>query len=721
METLKSSIIKNMLGLLFGCMTLFCSAQIGVNTETPDASSALDIVSTEKGMLTPRMTTTQREAIANPANGLIVYDTSTISFWYYDNAEWNEIRNDNKLLTTDDILLVNESLDPQAFCLETAGSIAIVGFLSSLAIGNDYAYVPSANIIRAISISDVSDPFTEGTIFFADYDVVEVEVKDNVVFAVLHSRIGAVDRVVSIDVSDPTNMVALDQEDFTANRNVTMTISENNAYIVDNGTFYSYDISNPNNLIRNIDFDLVSTGHQDVAVLGDFVYVISSDLTGKLEIINVSNPSNPNLIGEIDFGINPVALVVEGNYVYVIDEDTNELNVINIGTPSSPSLVASLPVGASPISLDVSGNYAYVIGDGSQELEIIDIDNPNNPIDVNTWAAGSELKDVVVSGNYAYVLANNQLRVVSLGCTLALAVNQVTGEFISTSIDNPVMGDDLGSHTATTNLDLANFNVTNANTVIASFFSDANGILNTNLAVIGGLNLGDESTDQGTSNQAGNGFTTTPWVYTNAIEAQDERDATSTLITIGNDGTYGNDDEIHLVTNGISRLQVDMNGRVGIGRNPTSERLEVNGNASKNTAGDWLANSDARLKKNITTLDSEIILQKMLTLQGVTYKWDDDKTGYKRPEGLQYGFTAQNIKDVFPTLVEEDAQGYLQTSYGTYDAMYVEAIRALVKRIETQQKHIRALELENQRLSQLETEVAEIKALLNANGIKTNE
>ena len=66
----------------------------------------------------------------------------------------------------------------------------------------------------------------------------------------------------------------------------------------------------------------------------------------------------------------------------------------------------------------------------------------------------------------------------------------------------------------------------------------------------------------------------------------------------------------------------------------------------------------------------------MLQLQGVSYEWNDDQTGYARPEGTQYGFTAQNIQEVFPTLVNEDNLGYLQTAYGTYDAMYVEAIRA---------------------------------------------
>jgi len=50
----------------------------------PDASSILDVRSTDKGMLVPRLTTAQRQAIVSPANGLLVYDTDKNSFYYYD-------------------------------------------------------------------------------------------------------------------------------------------------------------------------------------------------------------------------------------------------------------------------------------------------------------------------------------------------------------------------------------------------------------------------------------------------------------------------------------------------------------------------------------------------------------------------------------------------------------------------------------------------------------
>ncbi len=50
-------------------------AQVGVGTVTPHASSVLDVVSTAKGFLPPRMTSTQRNAISAPANGLIIFCT----------------------------------------------------------------------------------------------------------------------------------------------------------------------------------------------------------------------------------------------------------------------------------------------------------------------------------------------------------------------------------------------------------------------------------------------------------------------------------------------------------------------------------------------------------------------------------------------------------------------------------------------------------------------
>jgi len=50
-------------------------AQVGINTETPDPSSILDLNSDNSGLLLPRLTDLQRDAIATPANGLMIFNT----------------------------------------------------------------------------------------------------------------------------------------------------------------------------------------------------------------------------------------------------------------------------------------------------------------------------------------------------------------------------------------------------------------------------------------------------------------------------------------------------------------------------------------------------------------------------------------------------------------------------------------------------------------------
>ena len=56
--------------------------------ETPVASAILDVASTTKGFLPPRMTSTQRTAISSPASGLMVYDTTTNQWYGWNGTSW---------------------------------------------------------------------------------------------------------------------------------------------------------------------------------------------------------------------------------------------------------------------------------------------------------------------------------------------------------------------------------------------------------------------------------------------------------------------------------------------------------------------------------------------------------------------------------------------------------------------------------------------------------
>jgi hypothetical protein len=64
------------------------NAQVGIGTNTPHNSAMLEVQSSDKGLLFPRMTTVQRSGIAAPATGLHVFDTNTNSLWFYNGAFW---------------------------------------------------------------------------------------------------------------------------------------------------------------------------------------------------------------------------------------------------------------------------------------------------------------------------------------------------------------------------------------------------------------------------------------------------------------------------------------------------------------------------------------------------------------------------------------------------------------------------------------------------------
>ncbi len=72
-------------------------AQVAINNDgsTPDASAMLDIKSTNSGLLIPRMTNTDRDNIATPATGLMVFSTDDNVFYYYDGTNWIVASADN--------------------------------------------------------------------------------------------------------------------------------------------------------------------------------------------------------------------------------------------------------------------------------------------------------------------------------------------------------------------------------------------------------------------------------------------------------------------------------------------------------------------------------------------------------------------------------------------------------------------------------------------------
>ena len=105
------------------------NAQVGINADdsNPDASAMLDVKSTDKGMLIPRMTQDEIAAIASPANGLQAFNTDNGKLYIYVLAgnKWKEVQYGN-----DEIVL------PASYSIGTGGSCANTTVNGNYTVGN---------------------------------------------------------------------------------------------------------------------------------------------------------------------------------------------------------------------------------------------------------------------------------------------------------------------------------------------------------------------------------------------------------------------------------------------------------------------------------------------------------------------------------------------------------------------------------------------------------
>lgn len=85
-------ILLTFFSALFFINITHAQQNVGIGTSTPEVSAQLDVSSTSKGFLPPRMTAAQRSAISSPTNGLLVYQTDYPSgLFYFNSGVWSSV------------------------------------------------------------------------------------------------------------------------------------------------------------------------------------------------------------------------------------------------------------------------------------------------------------------------------------------------------------------------------------------------------------------------------------------------------------------------------------------------------------------------------------------------------------------------------------------------------------------------------------------------------
>ena len=151
-----------------------------------------------------------------------------------------------------------------------------------------------------------------------------------------------------------------------------------------------------------------------IAVSGNTVFV--ADEWAGLLILNVSDPSNPQLLSNYTAGSGYAeGVAVSGNTVFVANGRAGLL-ILNVSDPSNPQLLSHYTAGSGDANgVAVSGNTVFV-ANGRAGLSILNVSDPSNPQLLSHYTAGSgDAIGVAVSGNTVFV-ANWDGRIIDFKC-----------------------------------------------------------------------------------------------------------------------------------------------------------------------------------------------------------------------------------------------------------------------------------------------------------------
>jgi len=416
-----------------------------------------------------------------------------------------------------------------------------------------------------------------------------------------------------------------------------------------------------------------------ITVSGRYAYVANLS-SNSISVVDISNPSAPIEIATTSVEINPMSITVSGRYAYVANLSSNSISVVDISNPSAPIQVATTSVDSSPRAITVSGRYAYVANFLSNSISVVDISNPLAPIQVATTSVDSSPRAITVSGRYAYVANGNLISIIKISNPL------VPIQVATTSVGNGASAITVsGRYAYLTNVSsesvsvvdisnpLAPIQITTVSVGSAPISITVSGryayVAN---AVDGTISVIDLKGTE-TSNLIAHSTEVGQLTVQNDIIANGVIQA-NTSLSVGIGGILSNGALVITATNTASYF----GGAVTIGGVTSTAYqfyvVNTNGMAGyvKSDDGSWANTSDARAKKNISTITNS--LNAVMAMNPVYY--DNIGVPTSSVTGTQIGFIAQEMEQILPQVVDTNPiTGMKAISYAKLTPILAAAIK----------------------------------------------
>jgi DNA-binding beta-propeller fold protein YncE len=562
---------------------------VGIGTTAPDASAALDIVSSSKGVLLPRVT--NATSITSPAPGLLVYQTGGTAGFYYNAGtaaapSWQRLSPGDNLgnhTATQALNLNGQKLTgggPNGLRVRSGGGVRIdtlagTGSGRLLTVAPDGTLQASAPIQSQALASTAPAPQLVGS---------------------------ATTGRNPVDVA----MNAAGTRAYVINSN-----SNNN-----NSTLQVFDVSGS----TPVSLGTAPTGFGPGRVVlngaGTRAYVVNSDNT--LQIFDISG-STPMLLGATATGSSPrdVAVNAAGTRAYVVNLIDNTLQAYDVSGNAPVALGSPVTTATSPsaVALNAAGTVAYVTtGVGFDDtIQSFDVSGSGTPVALSSTQA-------TAAAPFKIVLNRMNTRAYVLHGSGSLQAYSLSGS------NGPVA---LGNLVATSNARSIALNPSGTRAYVT---------IAPNANVPGSFQIYDLSSD--TPVALGSAVATGPGPYSIALNPSGTRvyvvnsgsnalqvyslGAAPTVVGITSDGSLGTLTQAQLADNlgnhtatqnldlagyqlvsgGSTGLTLTSAGNAGLGTTSPSQKLEVAGNVKITGSGNGLTFPDGSVQTSASSLSN---------------------------------------------------------------------------------------------------------------------
>ena len=286
--------------------------------------------------------------------------------------------------------------------ISNTDSLRIAGYVTLPSCGyNDVAY-KSGYVYVGSSIIDAINP--ENPVLIGDLGMPS----GNKYFEMSGDTllVTVVTQLWIFEISDPENPNNLGFY-LSDNHYGELTLYGQYVFICRNGGLDVIDISDASNptLIGEPSFEYISDTDSDIEISGDFAFVAAGD---RLRVLSISNPQYPGLVTTLnDAGYGPMKLY--GSYAFTKGGGSiSDVNIIDISQIDAPAVVATYDMQfgnwtANPKDFWISDTRLYMVGSGHVGLEIVDISNPLSPTLSGSFIRGN-IKAIEKKDNFLYLL-----------------------------------------------------------------------------------------------------------------------------------------------------------------------------------------------------------------------------------------------------------------------------------------------------------------------------